>query len=229
MSQRLIVGRALASMMRAAMSRMSCMCRVFCGVLALLCMSASAMPIIAQDLSPRDGHWVLVIPDEITASDLLRQAAHADVTIVSYSMQKDSPQQIVHRLQTIASQHQIDRLALAMHGDAGRIAVTTKHETTFASLLRDEATQSFWRDIGATVRPDGAVDLLTCSFVSGETGSFALGALTDAIGRPVAASTTPTGNSADWWLEHGAVDARAWFDAQQLSNGQDNCFRLRRY
>ncbi|QJD99008.1 DUF4347 domain-containing protein [Massilia forsythiae] len=98
-----------------------------------------------------------------------------------------------------------DALHLLCHGAAGRLMLGAR--TVDRAALDDPHVADALAAIGQAVRPGGAVLLYACRAAQGEEGAAFVAALAQALGVPVAASSTLVGAVAQggsWALDHVA-------------------------
>ncbi len=153
---------------------------------------------------------LIVMPKQITNSDLLVLAVNERTDIVLYDIHTATLESIAEQIKACnVKNHSIQHLGLALHGtENGHLTITVDDESSFSRLLVNKREQEFWKEIGGCVQDGGSIDLLSCSYASGEEGELAVAQLAALTGHRVNASRTDTSSYAgDWFLEHGGVRA----------------------
>ncbi len=154
------------------------------------------------------GKVVVVLDHAVPDAAQLRQGLDAGAQAVLVHGDADGLTQIAAAL---AGQTGLSSLTIVAHGVPGGLDLGATRLDT-ASVL--QANAAVLAQIGASLAPDGTVQLVACAVAAGVEGQIFLQALANALQASLCASTRTVGGVAGWELDawaspYGRVRSRA--------------------
>ena len=156
--------------------------------------------------------WALVVLDaSLRYADVLRNGIGPGALSVMLDRTADGLSQVAR---AVGGRKRLSSLTIVSHGVPGGLDLGQTRLDT-AGVLQNGA--AMLAAIGASLAPNGLLQLVACDVAHGPDGAMFLQALANAIGRPVCASTRPlnagpisTGWELDAWASpHGGAAPRA--------------------
>lgn len=164
-----------------------------------------------------DAPKVLLVSSEIEGYEELSKASTAEVVIV-YDAETATLEDLITQIKEGLGDRVASTIAFATHGAKASLDLTSNEQITLNSLASEASHQDFWNDLGALVEPGGRIDFLACDLAGNQAGLALIQQIENLAQVDVAASDDLTGNTGDWFLEKGGIDAlNFYFDPMLIS------------